>query len=59
MPRSTSLTEEEKKNGKRKFLTPLPDTLAESEMYPVSLEDFTRLVKKAIPPSPEPAQAAK
>lgn len=59
MPRSTALTEEEKKNGKRKFLTPLPETLAESEMYPVSREDFTRLVKKAIPPSPQAQTAEK
>jgi hypothetical protein len=59
MPRSTKLTDEEKQNGKRKFLTPLASTLEESEMHPVTREDFTRLVKKAIPPSPQPVQAEK
>jgi hypothetical protein len=54
MSRSTKLTEEEKQNGKRKFLTPLPQTLAKTEMHPVSLEMFTKIVKKAIPPSPRP-----
>jgi len=54
MSRSTKLTEEEKQNGKRKFLTPLPKTLEETEFYPVTLEQFTRIVKKAIPPSPQP-----
>ncbi len=57
MPRSTNLTAEEKQNGKREFLTPLPTTLEESEMHPVSLEMFTKLVKKAIPPSPPPQTA--
>jgi hypothetical protein len=54
-----TLTEEEKQNGKRKFLTPLPETLAESKMHPVTREDFAALVKKAIPPSPQPAPTAK
>ena len=54
-----TLSDEEKKNGQRKFLTPLPETLDESEMHPVTREDFTRLVKKAIPPSPQPVQAEK
>jgi hypothetical protein len=58
MSRSTKLTEEEKQNGKRKFLTPLPQTLEETEFYPVTLESFTKLVKKAIPPSPQPAPKA-
>jgi hypothetical protein len=59
MSRSTKLTEEEKENGKRKFLTPLPQTLEETEFRPVTLEDFTRLVKKAIPPSPQPVPKSK
>jgi len=59
MPRSTSLTKEEKQNGKRKFLTPLPETLAECEMHPITREDFTRLVKKAIPPSTQPERVEK
>lgn len=53
MSRSTKLTEEEKQNGKRKFLTPLPQTL-ETEFYPVTLETFAKLVEKAIPPAPRP-----
>jgi hypothetical protein len=51
MPRSTRLTEEEKQNGKRKLLTPSKEI--QEKMHPVTREEFTRLVKKAIPPSPQ------
>jgi hypothetical protein len=59
MSPSPKLTDEEKQNGKRKFLTPLASTLEESEMHPITRDDFTRLVKKAIPPDAQHAPAAK
>lgn len=54
MKHSSQLTEEEKQNGKREFLTPLPQTLAESTIYPVSIDNFTGIVTAAIVPSPLP-----
>ena len=57
MSPSPKLTDAEKQNGKRKFLTPLASTLEESQIHPVSRDEFTRLVKKAIPPSPQPEKA--
>lgn len=60
MSPSPKLTDEEKQNGKREFLTPLASTLEESEMHPVSRDAFTRLVKKAIPSAPpQPAKGTK
>lgn len=47
--KKSTLTEEERQNGKRTFLNPLPGTL--KLMQPVTREEFGRLVKKAIPPS--------
>jgi hypothetical protein len=52
MRRSTKLTDEEKQNGKRAVLIPSPDI--QEKMHPITHEDFARLVKRAIPPSPQP-----
>lgn len=49
---SPKLTEQEKQNGKRKLL--IPSKEIQELMHPITREDFTRLVKKAIPPSPQP-----
>lgn len=56
MSPSPKLTEEEKKNGKRKFLNPSKEI--QELMHPIAKEDFARLVKRAIPPSqrPDPAK---
>jgi hypothetical protein len=51
------LTEAEKQNGKRKLL--IPSKEIQEQMQPITREDFTRLVKKAIPPSPQPDTAEK
>jgi hypothetical protein len=53
MSRSTKLTDEEKQNGKRKLLIPSQDI--QELMQPITEEDFVALVKKTIPPSPQPA----
>lgn len=55
MSPSSKLTAEEKQNGKRKLL--IPSKEIQEQMTPITREAFTRLVKKAIPPSPRPAQA--
>jgi hypothetical protein len=52
MSPSPKLTDEEKQNGKRAVLIPSPDI--QEKMHPVTREDFVRLVKRAIPPSPQP-----
>jgi hypothetical protein len=52
MPQSTKLTEEEKQNGKRKLLIPSQDI--QELMEPLTLEEFTDLVAKTIPPSQSP-----
>jgi len=52
MPQSTKLTDEEKQNGKRKLLIPSEDI--QELMEPITEEEFTALVKKTIPPSPQP-----
>lgn len=52
MPTSTKLTEQEKQNGKRKLLIPSQDI--QELMQPVTQEEFVALVKKTIPPSPQP-----
>ncbi len=57
MSLSPKLTAEEKQNGKRKRL--IPSAEIQEMMEPITLEDFTDLVKKAIPPAVQPAQAAK
>jgi hypothetical protein len=51
MSPSHKLTDEEKQNGKRKLL--IPSKEIQEKMHPVTREEFTRLVKKAIPPSPQ------
>lgn len=56
MSPSSKLTDKEKQNGKRKLLIPSKE-IQELMQHPVTREDFTRLVKRAIPPSPKPAQA--
>jgi hypothetical protein len=53
----TKLTDEEKQNGKRKLL--IPSQEIQELMQPITLEEFTSVVKKAIPPSPPPERAAK
>ena len=57
MPRSGTLTEKEKQNGKRKLLIPSEDI--QELMEPLTLEDFTDLVAKTIPPSQPPAPVTK
>jgi hypothetical protein len=57
MSPSPKLTDEEKLNGKRKVL--IPSKEIQELMHPVTREEFTRLVKKAIPPSPQPETATK
>jgi hypothetical protein len=57
MSPSAKLTEKEKQNGKRKLL--IPSKEIQEKMRPITREDFTRLVKKAIPPSPRPETATK
>lgn len=52
MPQSTKLTDEEKLNGKRKLLIPSQDI--QELMEPITEEEFAALVKKTIPPSPQP-----
>ena len=55
MSPSPKLTDEEKQNGKRAILTPSKDI--QQKMQPITREDFARLVKRAIPPSPQPDPA--
>jgi hypothetical protein len=55
MSPSAKLTDEEKQNGKRAVLIPSADI--QEKMHPVTREDFTRLVKRTIPPSPQPDPA--
>jgi len=57
MSPATKLTDEEKRNGKRKLL--IPSKEIQDLMEPITHEDFARLVNKAIPPSPQPDQATK
>ncbi len=57
MNQSSKLTEEEKRNGKRKFL--IPSQEIQNMMEPTTEEEFASLVKRAIPPSPQPDQATK
>jgi hypothetical protein len=45
------------KMGSGRFLPPLPSTMEKSEMHRLSIEMFTKLVKKAIPPSSQPDAA--
>ena len=55
MSPSPKLTDEEKQNGKRAVLIPSKDI--QEKMHPITRESFTRLVKRAIPPSPQPDPA--
>jgi ribosomal protein L19E len=57
MAKSSKLTDEEKKNGKRKLL--IPSQEIQELMEPITREEFARLIKKAIPPSPQPETATK
>ena len=52
MRQSTKLTDKEKQNGKRKLLIPSEDI--QELMEPMTLEDFTDLIAKTIPPSQSP-----
>ncbi len=52
MPQSPALTSKEKQNGKRKLLIPSQDI--QEIMEPLTLEEFTDLVAKTIPPSQSP-----
>jgi tmRNA-binding protein len=53
----SQLTDEEKQNGKRKLL--IPSKEIQELMQPIAEEEFVALVKKAIPPSPQPETGAK
>jgi hypothetical protein len=57
MSPSPKLTDAEKQNGKRKLL--IPSKEIQEQMHPVTYEGFARLVKKAIPPSPQPQTTEK
>jgi hypothetical protein len=57
MSPSTKLTDAEKQNGKRAVL--IPSAGIQEKMHPITREDFSRLVRKAIPPAPQPETAAK
>lgn len=57
MAQTSKLTDAEKQNGKRKLL--IPSKEIQERMHPMTHEDFTRLVKKAIPPSTQPATVTK
>jgi ribosomal protein L19E len=57
MSPSRKLTAEEKQNGKRKLL--IPSKEIQELMEPITREEFASLVKKAIPPSPQPETATK
>jgi len=48
---STKLSDEEKHNGKRAVLIPSADI--QKKMQPITRGDFTRLVRRSIPPSPQ------
>ncbi len=52
MSKSTKLTAEEKQNGKRELLMPSEDI--QEVMQPITEEEFSALVGKTIPPSPQP-----
>jgi hypothetical protein len=52
MSPAKKLTPEEKQNGKRAVL--IPSAEIQAKMHAITREDFARLVKKAIPPSPQP-----
>ena len=57
MSQSTKLTDKEKQNGKRKLLIPSEDI--QELMEPLTLEEFTDLVTKTIPPPQSPAPETK
>lgn len=57
MAQSSQLTAKEKQNGKRKLLIPAEDI--QELMEPITLEEFTDLITKTIPPSQSPAQENK
>lgn len=57
MSPSSKLSDEEKQNGKRKLL--IPSKEIQALMQPVSYEEFTGLVRRALPPSSEPETATK
>ncbi len=57
MSPSAKLTDEEKQNGKRKLLIPSKEIM--DSMEAITEEDFASLVKRAIPPSPQPDPATK
>ncbi len=57
--RSSALTPQEKKDADRVYLKPLPSTLAETPLYPTTLECFSSIAKKAILPSPLRPKEAK
>jgi hypothetical protein len=57
MPQSTKLTDEEKQNGKRKLL--IPSEEIQELMRPITIEEFSGLVRKTIPPSPQSEPKAK
>jgi hypothetical protein len=52
MAQLAKLTDKEKQNGKRKLLIPSEDI--QELMEPLTLEEFTDLVAKTIPPSQSP-----
>ena len=57
MSPSAKLTEEEKQNGKRAVL--IPSKEIQDMMEPITLESFAGLVKRTIPPSPQPQSEEK
>ena len=57
MSPTNKLTPEEKQNGKRRLL--IPSKEIQELMEPITHEEFASLIKKAIPPSPQPETATK
>jgi hypothetical protein len=56
MSPSPKLTDAEKQNGQRAVL--IPSSEIQEMMKPISLDEFTGVVHKAIPPSPpDPTEA--
>jgi hypothetical protein len=57
MSQPRKLTKKEKRNGKRKLLIPSKET--QEKMKPITLDEFSNLLKRTIPPSQPPDSATK
>jgi hypothetical protein len=57
MSQTSHLNKKEKKNGKRRLL--IPSKEIQEKMHPITEDEFTDLVKRAISPAPSSAPATK